>query len=61
MINAGTVADSENLKKWLGIKYDGNIYYKNHHCPSQVLRNCVHPDLGLHVLNESKRTGLFLL
>lgn len=46
-----TVAGSEQLKEWLGIKYEGNIYYRGNHSPSQVLRNCVHPDLGLHILN----------
>lgn len=52
-ISAGTVKESEELKKWLGIHYEGNIYYKNNHCPGQVLRNCVHPDLGLHILKSS--------
>lgn len=51
-INAATVAESEKLKDWLGIKYEGNIYYKNNHCPDQVLRNCVHPDLGLQIINQ---------
>ena len=50
-INKGTVAGSEELKEWLGIKYEGNIYYEGNHCPSQVLRNCVHPKLGLHILD----------
>lgn len=50
-INAGTSQEVEKLKKWLGIKYDGNIYYKNNHCPGQVLRNCVHPLMGKHVFN----------
>ncbi len=54
-ITSGTVKDSEMLKEWLGINYEGNIYYKNNHCPGQVLRNCVHPDLGLHIFNESKQ------
>jgi len=50
---AGTnnVESSERLKEWLGISYEGNIYYKDNHCPGQVLRNCVHPDVGLHILN----------
>jgi DNA (cytosine-5)-methyltransferase 1 len=47
----GTVAGTEVLKDWLGIKYEGNIYYKDNHCPAQVLRNCVHPEMGLHVFN----------
>lgn len=55
-IVADTVAETEQLKEWLGIHYEGNIYYKGNHSPGQVLRNCVHPDLGLHILNcaESK-------
>ena len=55
-IIADTVAETEQLKEWLGIHYKGNIYYKGNHSPGQVLRNCVHPKLGLHILNcaESK-------
>jgi len=43
----------QELKDWLGIQYDGNIYYGDNHCPNQVLRNCVHPDLGLHVFESA--------
>lgn len=50
-IKLGTVAGSEKLKEWLGINYEGNIYYNGNHDPCQVLRNCVHPDLGKHVFN----------
>jgi len=50
-INRGTSSGAQVLKDWLGIQYEGNIYYKGNHCPGQVLRNCVHPELGLHVLN----------
>lgn len=50
-ITAGTSAETEQLKQWLGIHYKGNIYYKGNHCPGQVLRNCVHPDFGLHIFN----------
>lgn len=52
---AGTnsVKDAERLKEWLGIHYEGNIYYKNNHCPGQVLRNCVHPDMGLHIFKSA--------
>lgn len=53
-IKKGTVQDTNDLKEWLGIKYDGNVYYKDNHCPGQVLRNCVHPDLGLQVFNKVK-------
>ena len=45
------VAASERLKEWLGIHYEGNIYYEGNHCPAQVLRNCVHPLVGQQILN----------
>lgn len=50
-IMLGTVKGSEQLKKWLGISYEGNIYYNRNHDPCQVLRNCVHPLMGRHVFN----------
>lgn len=53
-IKAGTVRETEELKKWLGIHYEGNVYYKDNHCPGQVLRNCVHPDLGLYILEQAQ-------
>ena len=46
---------ANQLKEWLGINYEGNIYYEGNHCPAQVLRNCIHPDLGLHVFEEMKK------
>lgn len=48
-IMLGTVDGSKKLKEWLGINYEGNLYYNGNHDPCQVLRNCVHPELGLHV------------
>jgi DNA (cytosine-5)-methyltransferase 1 len=48
-INLATVAGSEALKEWLGIHYEGNIYYDGNNCPAQVLRNCVHPNVGLGI------------
>lgn len=50
-INLTSVAGSERLKKWLGIEYEGNLYYEGNHCPAQVLRNCVHPELGEKIFN----------
>lgn len=47
----GTEAGVKKMKDWLGIHFDGHIYYKDNHCPAQVLRNCVHPDMGLHIFN----------
>lgn len=54
-IMLGTVEGSRQLKKWIGINYEGNIYYNGNHDPCQVLRNCVHPDLGLHIYNCLKK------
>ena len=50
-INKQNLTAKKQLQEWLGIYYDENIYYGNNHCPTQILRNCVHPDLGLHVFN----------
>lgn len=52
-INLATVAGKKVMMDWLGIYYVKNIYYKGNHCPAQVLRNCVHPDLGLHILKQA--------
>jgi DNA (cytosine-5)-methyltransferase 1 len=43
-------AGAEELKKEYGLNYKGNIYYKNNHDPAQVLRNCVNPNIALHIL-----------
>ena len=50
MMNLATVGQKKIMMDWLGIHYDENIYYDGNHCPVQILRNCVHPQLGLHVL-----------
>jgi len=52
-------AKYDDLMKWLGFNFKQKVYYGNNHCPAQILRNCVHPDLGLHIYKESKRIGLF--
>lgn len=49
-IASGGQATAEQLKAWLGLTYAGSIYYANNHCPAQVLRNCVHPDIGRQIL-----------
>lgn len=48
----------KELQNWLGIHYEENIYYGNNHCPTQVLRNCVHPEVGLHILNCARGTSV---
>ena len=56
-INKTNVKGSNELKKWLGIEYEGNIYYEGNHCPAQVLRNCVHPDIGRQIFNAVIRSS----
>lgn len=50
MMNLATVGQKKIMHDWLGIYYDGNVYYEKNHCPVQILRNCVHPLLGKHVI-----------
>lgn len=50
-INRQNLEVKKELQDWLGIHYEENIYYGKNHCPTQILRNCVHPDLGQHVFN----------
>lgn len=53
MMKLSTVGQKQQMMDWLGIHYPKNIYYENNHCPVQILRNCVHPLLGLHVFNST--------
>jgi len=48
-INEQNLKAKEKLMAWLGIYYEENIYHDGNHCPTQVLRNCVHPDIGQHI------------
>ena len=52
MMNLATTGQKKEMMDWLGIHYDENIYYDGNHCPVQILRNCVHPLLGLHVFKN---------
>lgn len=54
MINLTTIGQKKQMMDWLGIHYQENIYYDGNHCPVQILRNCVHPKLGLHVIESAK-------
>jgi DNA (cytosine-5)-methyltransferase 1 len=54
-INLSNVAGSQKMKDWLGIQYEGNLYYEGNHCPAQVLRNAVHPEIGLQIFNAAKQ------
>ena len=52
-IASGGQATAEDLKAWLGLSYEGNIYYAGNHCPAQVLRNAVHPEIGRQVFTAA--------
>lgn len=52
-IASGGQATANDLKSWLGLNYEGNIYYADNHCPAQVLRNCVHPIIGAQILESA--------
>ena len=52
-INRQNLTAQEELKEWLGLHYEGSIYYENNHCPTQVLRNAVHPAIGQWVYDAA--------
>ena len=52
-INMANLAGKKALMDWLGIHYEKNIYYEGNHCPAQILRNCVHPDLGVQIFKHA--------
>ena len=51
-INKSNVDGKKELMDWLGIYYEENIYYNGNHCPAQILRNCIHPKIGLEIYNS---------
>lgn len=53
-INLCNLKGKAALMDWLGIHYPENIYYGKNHCPAQILRNCVHPVLGAHILEAAR-------
>ena len=50
-IASGGQSSAQELKDWLGISYAGNLYYDGRHCPAQVLRNAVHPEIGRQIMD----------
>lgn len=52
-INKCNLAGKKALMDWLDIHYEENIYYGKNHCPAQILRNCVHPVIGKHILDSA--------
>jgi len=53
-INDMSRATRKEMAKYLGFDYKGkNIYLKGNHDPAQVLRNCIHPNEGKHLLERA--------
>lgn len=52
-INLTSMVGKKKLMDWLDIHYEENIYVGNTHCPAQLLRNCVHPNEGLAIMNKA--------
>lgn len=50
MMHLSNVESKHIMMDYLGLHFDENIYYAGNHCPVQVLRNCVHPLIGEHVM-----------
>lgn len=49
-MSGGQIRTHENCKKFKGFKIS---HYKIKHRKDTILRNCVLPKLGLHILNSS--------
>ncbi len=52
-IKADSPEEIQFFKEKIGLEYDGNVYINGNHSPGQVLRNCVNPEVGLHILNTA--------
>lgn len=51
-ISRQNLNDRKTLLAWLGFPQDiPVVYYENNHCVTQVLRNCVHPEIGKQILS----------
>jgi DNA (cytosine-5)-methyltransferase 1 len=46
----------DDLMDWLDIRFEERLTYDGNHCSSQILRNAVHPKLGLQILDNARGT-----
>ena len=53
-IQKSNLKGKKEMMDWLGLHFDEVIYYKKNHCPVQILRNCVHPVVGLSVFQNGR-------
>ena len=53
IIKTTNVAGKLAICEWLGIPpIHDKIYFKGNHDPTKIVRNCVHPEMGLHIVKE---------
>lgn len=52
-ISKGNLQGRREMLDWLGLHFEEVLYYKNNHSCVQVLRNCVHPDLGFQIFENA--------
>lgn len=52
-IRKANLSERKELMDWLDIHFEEKIYYEKSHCHTQILRNCVHPKIGLHVMEAA--------
>ena len=53
-ITKSNLQGKKEMMDWLGIYFEETIYYKKNHCPVQILRNCVHPNVGRAILENAR-------
>jgi DNA (cytosine-5)-methyltransferase 1 len=56
-INSTNLAGRKAMQDWLGIHFEEVLYYEGNHCPAQILRNAVHPEVGKGVFECLTKTN----
>jgi len=52
-VMSGNKEGREAMLAWLDLPpMLENVYFEGSNCPGKVIRNCVHPDIGLHLVKE---------
>ena len=44
----------DDLMDWLDIRFDERLTYDGNHCSTQILRNAVHPKIGVQILDNAR-------
>lgn len=52
LFNRQNLKAKGEIEDWLGIGPTPTLYYDGNHDPTQVLRNCVHPEIGRWILDQ---------